>query len=657
MQDSWPGPPQAGGAPPRPLMRSRTVAAEELLGVRGRTGLPNAAQQLLLSGGGGGGHDSQYPQASPALRSLDPAHQPRFSNPASPPSEEASPFSAVQGVYGCHLLPPVDLSDPHSPEPSPGLISRSSIDLLLDPILPAAARNHRHSIDTLSELLRSPAVSGLGSPTTSSAARLMQQLVDARAGAGMAPGSAPRSNAVRARMPVRHSMDGASRQLESMARSLTVIPGARSLLPVPDDEPEECRISDPLLLPAGMLVGRTCREVVDPAASYYGHLSSGSMHDLANSTVTVVAGVVPTAVQAAQLASRAAAPAHASSMVDPAAAAAEASSYGGAASVLEESFIVVPSLQFLKQRALARQKLERLDQQGVSTNRGGYIAEAKRVLAAAVHTASAQEAAVVESSCSGAIGPLLRYLRDNKYDDGALRSGLHTLSLLVSNSPNRGIIVSFQGQAMLCEAMRATRDLEIRENIVQLLWDLEAGQSAQCHFEPDDILALLGVLEATTNALVASHILHLMYQAMCAQRLVQEIAAHKHHLQDAAQYTLGNLTAVVLGADSVPSAQREQMVSRLLDELRRTNTPGQCQVVLTVLSCLAGNARLRSAMARCRARRRLVDFGQRIPDPRLRARSLSLVKILHKQEALESSAQWYFGGAAGSEASSSPPSR
>ncbi len=98
MQDSWPGPPQAGGAPPRPLMRSRTVAAEELLGVRGRTGLPSAAQQLLLSGGGGGGHDSQYPQASPALRSLDPAHQPRFSNPASPPSEEASPFSAVQGA-------------------------------------------------------------------------------------------------------------------------------------------------------------------------------------------------------------------------------------------------------------------------------------------------------------------------------------------------------------------------------------------------------------------------------------------------------------------------------------------------------------------------------------------------------------------------------
>lgn len=155
--------------------------------------------------------------------------------------------------------------------------------------------------------------------------------------------------------------------------------------------------------------------------------------------------------------------------------------------------------------------------QATAPNRGGYIAEAKRVLAAAVHTASAQEAAVVESrcghclaattddsfrwnkrallafwmlhvagmrspaqllcgssiaispllrclrdnkqphaalntaahcftlcSCSGAIGPLLRYLLDNKHDDAALRSGLHTLSLLVSNSPNRGIIVSFQ---------------------------------------------------------------------------------------------------------------------------------------------------------------------------------------------------------------------
>ena len=66
-------------------------------------------------------------------------------------------------------------------------------------------------------------------------------------------------------------------------------------------------------------------------------------------------------------------------------------------------------------------------------------------------------------------------------------------------------------------------------------------------------------------------------------------------------------------------------------------------MVLTVLSCIAGNPRVRSAMAHCHARRRLQDFGQRIPDPRLRARSLSLIKILHKQEALESQGGWYFG--------------
>lgn len=40
-----------------------------------------------------------------------------------------------------------------------------------------------------------------------------------------------------------------------------------------------------------------------------------------------------------------------------------------------------------------------------------------------------------------------------------------------------------QGQAMLCEALRATQDLEIRENIVQLLWDLEAG-NRECRLEP-----------------------------------------------------------------------------------------------------------------------------------------------------------------------------
>lgn len=85
-----------------------------------------------------------------------------------------------------------------------------------------------------------------------------------------------------------------------------------------------------LPLAAWLLFHRNSREVVDPAASYYGHmtmLSSGSMHDLANSTVTVVAGVVPSTGGAAA-ASRAAPAAHASSMVDPGAAAPVAGTFG-----------------------------------------------------------------------------------------------------------------------------------------------------------------------------------------------------------------------------------------------------------------------------------------------------------------------------------------
>jgi hypothetical protein len=54
---------------------------------------------------------------------------------------------------------------------------------------------------------------------------------------------------------------------------------------------------------------------VDPAASYYGHINAGALHDLANSTVTVVAGAV--AVAAATGARAATTSAHASSMVDP----------------------------------------------------------------------------------------------------------------------------------------------------------------------------------------------------------------------------------------------------------------------------------------------------------------------------------------------------
>ncbi|KAL4428434.1 hypothetical protein ABPG75_002523 [Micractinium tetrahymenae] len=786
----------------QPLSRSRTVAADELL--QGRQGPMTAADMLRGLAGSGGSGPQVSVEATPVLQSLDASHQPRFSGPTPLEIvEQGSPFSAIQGAYGCHLLPPADPADVVSPMPSPNLTTRSSIDLLLDPAMPASARTHRHSLDTLAELLMSNPVSvHLGSPATT-AAQFLQQVQGGNVAGGI-------GNAVRPRpvVNVRHSMDsgGAAARLDAVACTLSTLPGSRSR--------------------------RAGRSIVDPAASYYGHMSAGAMHDIANSTVTVVAGAVPAPSVAQPL--RTTVSAHASSMVDPAARPAGAqeaacvgtpedlmldpdlhdtfgahpsyglpaaarprhrhSSSGGssgrgagdsAASLLDRSSSggsatgaargavadgwrqpagaprrpplppgshnvgacnaaaaappaggplaaaaaaggsgappqphptvyqphlpptpstatdfspignapllepttvpgqhsvtvhdpqhSIPSLAFLRQCALARKKLERMDSS--SAPRGGYIAEAKRVLAAAVHTASEQEAAVVESSCSGAIGPLLRYLRDNKHNDAALRSGLHTLSLLVTNSPNRGIIVSFHGQAMLCEAMRATRDLELRENIVQLLWDLEA-HNKECHFDPEDVVALQAVLEATSNAHIASHILHLLCHCfirsdapamsreqmqLCAQRLVDEIAAHKHHLQDAAQYAVGNLMAVVLGDSRVPPPQRQRHVTRLLEELRKTNTAGQCQVVLTVLSCMAGNARVRSAMAHCHARRCLMDFGQHIPDPRLRARSLSLIKILHKQETLESqvAGSWYFGGAGahGSEVSGSPPSR
>lgn len=64
---------------------------------------------------------------------------------------------------------------------------------------------------------------------------------------------------------------------------------------------------------------------------------------------------------------------------------------------------IVPSYHFLRQRALAKAKLA---EQGVGA--GGYIAEAKRVLNAAVNTAEPSEAATVETSSAGAIGPLLK---------------------------------------------------------------------------------------------------------------------------------------------------------------------------------------------------------------------------------------------------------
>lgn len=77
--------------------------------------------------------------------------------------------------------------------------------------------------------------------------------------------------------------------------------------------------------------------------------------------------------------------------------------------------------------------------------------------------------------------------------------------------------------------------------------------------------------------------------------------------------------------------------------------------MLTVLSCVAGNPRLRSVLVHCQARRRLMELGHRMTDPRLRARSLSLVKVLNKQEMLEMQSGWYFGNDGGPQSTGSSP--
>ncbi len=54
--------------------------------------------------------------------------------------------------------------------------------------------------------------------------------------------------------------------------------------------------------------------------------------------------------------------------------------------------------------------------------------------------------------------------------------------------------------------------------------------------------------------------------------------------------------------------------------------------VLTLLSCISANTRARAALSHCSARTKLLQFGQTVGDARLRARALSLVKVLNKQD-------------------------
>lgn len=81
----------------RPLGRSRTVAADEL---RPAHGAPSAAQLLLSSSGSGAAGGFAALNGGPGPLAARPPLAARFSAPTSPPSEEGSPFSSVQGGIG-----------------------------------------------------------------------------------------------------------------------------------------------------------------------------------------------------------------------------------------------------------------------------------------------------------------------------------------------------------------------------------------------------------------------------------------------------------------------------------------------------------------------------------------------------------------------------
>ncbi|GAB4814350.1 hypothetical protein N2152v2_001396 [Parachlorella kessleri] len=257
------------------------------------------------------------------------------------------------------------------------------------------------------------------------------------------------------------------------------------------------------------------------------------------------------------------------------------------------------------------------------------------------------ETLLVQSSHSGAIGPLLRHLSQLKDDDAALRAGLHTLSLIITNSPNKSIIISFKGQQMLFDILYSTKDLEIQEDIVQLLWDLESTSEVttckDCVPDVKCFYAFLSILERTRRPAIASHVIHFMYGfrhipcpghilAEGARRLVGVVGAYRYHLPDAAQYTVGLLLAAMLDEPVMPEHDEHAVADQLLHLLAAPRSSAQCQAVLTLLSCISANTRARAALSHCSARTKLLQFGQTVGDARLRARALSLVKVLNKQE-------------------------
>lgn len=195
-------------------------------------------------------------------------------------------------------------------------------------------------------------------------------------------------------------------------------------------------------------------------------------------------------------------------------------------------------------------------------------------------------------------------------------------------------------------------------------------------------MALLGVLEDTEDAIVASHVLHWLRALLIpgsevfetiprttvldiTNRLVNEAIRHKHHLQDAAVYSLGSLLSSLLSQRWIQRNDMMACIGPLNSDLSECNDIEQCQVLLTVLSCLSGNETVRKVMALDGTTAEVL-FGvtRRTHDSSLQARSMSLMKVLGssnvgrpecsgKRDAHGVSAfsnahscehPWYFGG-------------
>lgn len=263
---------------------------------------------------------------------------------------------------------------------------------------------------------------------------------------------------------------------------------------------------------------------------------------------------------------------------------------------------------------------------------------------------------------------MLIHLKAVAGDDGQCKAALSTLALLESNLPNRAITSDLEGQKILVEVLCKCKGLDIKETVVQLLWDLDShsGKDTACIIGVKEFKELVGVLENTLSSEIASYVLHIM-QCVVSQppeerplllpgvadrlslRITNEACAHKHHLQDADQYSLGEVLGSLLSDSSIDINTINECIERILHSLIACSDASQCQILLTVLSSLAVRKKPRKLMMHMSAGERILEFANSTSDLRLHARSLSLLKVLSVEGNASDSgahsirpASWYF---------------